>query len=102
MTAPHAVPPVRLLGQALGDASPDLMRHLLTTLINALLSAGADAVCGAEWGQQSPDRGTQRYSQCAGTSSRGSDTQRRTQRGRVTNGLRRRELREHWGLTLVA
>jgi len=41
-------------------ASPDLMRQLLATVINALLSADADAVCGAEWGQPSPDRVTQR------------------------------------------
>jgi transposase-like protein len=36
------------------------MRHLLGTVINALLSAEADAVCGAEWGQASPERVTQR------------------------------------------
>mgnify|MGYP003376098521 CR=1 FL=1 len=60
MTAPHIVDPARLLGQALGDASPDLMRHLLATVINALLSAEADAICGAEWGQPSPDRVSQR------------------------------------------
>jgi transposase-like protein len=34
----------------------DLMRHLLATVINALLSADADAVCGAECGVVSPDR----------------------------------------------
>jgi putative transposase len=60
MTAPHIVDPARLLDQAVGDASPDLLRHLLSTVINALLSADADAVCGAEWGQASPDRVTQR------------------------------------------
>src|SRR5450432_4064137 len=60
MTAPHIVDPGRLLGQALSDASPDLMRHLLTTVINALLSADADAVCGAEYGVSSPDRVNQR------------------------------------------
>jgi hypothetical protein len=60
MTAPHTIDPARLLGQALGDASPDLMRTLLATVINALLSADADAVCGAEYGQASPDRVTQR------------------------------------------
>lgn len=47
MTAPHIVDPAGLLGQALSDASPDLMRELLQTMINALLSADADAVCGA-------------------------------------------------------
>jgi transposase-like protein len=50
------IDPAGLLGQALSDASPDLMRHLLATVINALLSADADAVCGAEYGQVSPDR----------------------------------------------
>jgi len=60
MTAPRIVNPAAVLGQALGDASPDLMRHLLSTMINALLSAEADAVCGAEWGQPSPDRVAQR------------------------------------------
>jgi transposase-like protein len=40
----------------MSDASPDLMRHLLTVVINALLSAEADAVCVAEYGVASPDR----------------------------------------------
>jgi len=56
MTAPHMIDPARMLGQALSDASPDLMRHLLGTVINSLLSADADAVCGAEYGVPSPDR----------------------------------------------
>jgi putative transposase len=60
MTAPHIVDPARLLNQALSDASPDLMRHLLGTVINALVSAEADAVCGAEYGSVSPDRTNRR------------------------------------------
>src|SRR4051812_29828451 len=56
MTAPHIINPAGLLDQALGDASPDLMRHLLSTVINALLSADADAVCGAEYGVASAER----------------------------------------------
>src|SRR5438105_11756366 len=56
MTAPHSLNPARLLNQALSDASPDLMRHLLSTTINALLSAEADAVCGAEYGTPSAER----------------------------------------------
>ena len=60
MTAAHIVDPERLLGEALCQASPDLMRSLLQTVINALLSAEADAVCGAEYGQASPERGAQR------------------------------------------
>ncbi len=56
MTAPHILNPAALLEKGLSDASPDLMRHLLSTVINALLSAEADAVCGAEYGEPSTDR----------------------------------------------
>ena len=50
MTAPHLIDPAGLLGEALSQASPDLMRSLLQHVINALLSADADTVCGAQWG----------------------------------------------------
>ncbi|MET4079661.1 IS256 family transposase [Janibacter sp. UYMM211] len=60
MTAPHIVDPARLLGEALAEASPDLMRDLLRTMINALLCADADAVVGAEYGRPTPGRVTQR------------------------------------------
>lgn len=60
MTASHIVDPERLLREALGQASADLMRHLLQTVINALLCADADAVCGAEYGQVSQSRTAQR------------------------------------------
>ena len=60
MTAARIVDPAGVLGEALSGASPDLMRHLLGTVINSLLSAEADAVCGAEWGQPSLNRVNQR------------------------------------------
>ncbi|MFC8504754.1 IS256 family transposase [Pedococcus sp. NPDC057267] len=60
MTAPHIVDPAGLLGEALAEASPDLMRSLLQSIINALLCADADAVVGAEWGQPTPGRTAQR------------------------------------------
>ena len=60
MTAPHIVDPARLLGEALAEASPDLMRTLLQTMINALLCADADAVVGAEYGRPTPGRTSQR------------------------------------------
>lgn len=60
MTAPHIVDPAGLLGEALSEASPDLMRSLLQSIINTLLSADADAVVGAEYGRPSPGRTTQR------------------------------------------
>jgi len=60
MTALHIVDPGGLLGEALAEASPDLMRSLLQTVINALLSADADAVVGAEYGRPTPGRVAQR------------------------------------------
>ncbi len=42
MTAAHIVDPAGLLGEALAEASPDLMRHLLQSIINTLLSADAE------------------------------------------------------------
>jgi len=60
MTAPHIVDPTGLLGEALAEASPDLMRHLLQSIINSLLSADADAVVGAEYGQPTAGRLAQR------------------------------------------
>ena len=44
------------LHEQLAQASPDLMRGLLTTFVNALLGAEADAVCGAGYGTRSPER----------------------------------------------
>src|SRR5512132_2521121 len=56
MTAPSSIDPARFLSEQLAQASPDLLRQLLTTFINTLMSAEADAICGAEYGARSPDR----------------------------------------------
>ena len=57
MTAgPHDIDPARFLQDQLDQASPNLMRDMLSTFINALLSAQADSVCGAEYGTRDPDR----------------------------------------------
>jgi putative transposase len=56
MTVTSSIDPARLLEEQLAQASPDLLRELLGTFINTLLSADADAVCGAEYGQASPGR----------------------------------------------
>lgn len=60
MTAPHIVDPAHVLGELLTEASPDMMRSLLQTMLNALLSADADAVAGAEYGQPTAGRLAQR------------------------------------------
>jgi putative transposase len=56
MTVRSSIDHARLLEEQLAQASPDLLRELLGTFINTLLSAEADAVCGAEYGATSPDR----------------------------------------------
>src|SRR6187401_3234233 len=60
MTAAPIIDPRQFLDEHLSQASPDLMRELLTTFINALLSAQADSVCGAEYGTRSEDRTNRR------------------------------------------
>ena len=57
MTAPSSIDPARFLHDQLASASPDLLRSMLTTFINALMSAEADAVCGAPYGMQGPGPG---------------------------------------------
>jgi putative transposase len=56
MTAPSSIDPSAFLSEQLAQASPDLLRQLLTTFIDTLMSAEADAVCGAEYGQRSSER----------------------------------------------
>jgi putative transposase len=56
MTVTPSIDPARLLEEQLAQASPDLLRELLTTFINTLMSAEADAVCGAAYGTTSPER----------------------------------------------
>jgi len=60
MTANTSIDPAVFLHEQLAQASPDLMRELLSTFINALLSAQADTVCGAVYGTRNPDRVTSR------------------------------------------
>ena len=56
MTVPPSIDAARLVEEQLAQASPDLLRELLTVFLNTLLSAEADAVCGAEYGTTSADR----------------------------------------------
>ena len=60
MTASPSIDPARLLSEQLAQASPDLLRELLTTVINGLMAAEADAVCGAEYGTRSEQRTNRR------------------------------------------
>ena len=60
MTVDPSIDPARMLEEHLAQASPDMLRELLGSFINTLLSAEADAVCGAEYGVASPERTNRR------------------------------------------
>jgi transposase-like protein len=60
MAAPHNVDPAALLEQHLQGASPDLVREMIATFANAMMSAQADQVCGAGYGERSPERTNRR------------------------------------------
>jgi transposase-like protein len=56
MTAPDSLPLPALLEDNLASASPDLLRAMVTTFAEALMSAEADAVCGAGYGMVSEEQ----------------------------------------------
>ena len=45
------------LRKQLEEASPDLLRVMVKDFAEALMSADADAVCGAGCGERTPERG---------------------------------------------
>jgi putative transposase len=60
MTNPHHIDVEKMLAGELARASPDLLRGLLSMFIQALMSAEADALCGAGYGERSTARSNRR------------------------------------------
>lgn len=60
MTVMPSIDPALFLDEQLAQASPDLMRQMLSTFINTLLSAQADSLCGAEYRSRAPERTNRR------------------------------------------
>jgi putative transposase len=52
--------PVAWLGKHLEEADTDLLRELVRTFVEQLMGAQADALCGAAYGERSPDRTNRR------------------------------------------
>ena len=48
--------PAQLLEEHQQGATPDLLREMIATFANAMMSAQADQVCGASWGERSEER----------------------------------------------
>ena len=56
MTAVPSIDLTQFLDEHLAQASPDLLRQMLATFAEALMSADAEARCGAGYNQRSQDR----------------------------------------------
>jgi putative transposase len=56
MTASESVDPAGLWREQIESASPYLLRAMVKTFADALTSAEADAMCGAGYGERSPER----------------------------------------------
>jgi transposase-like protein len=56
MAAKPSIDPAQFLHEQLATASSDLLREMLSTFIGALMPAEAETLCGAEYGERSPDR----------------------------------------------
>jgi hypothetical protein len=56
MTATPSIELPTWMAEQLSQASPDLLRQMVQIFAEALMSADADAVCGAAYGQRSTER----------------------------------------------
>lgn len=53
---PNSIDLPTFVSEQLERAEPDLLRTVLSTFVQALMSAKADAICGAGYGERSPER----------------------------------------------
>ncbi|GAA3113078.1 hypothetical protein GCM10020001_035110 [Nonomuraea salmonea] len=56
MTADNSVTPERWLAQQIETGDPDMLRSMVKTMAETLMSAEADSLCGAAYGQRSDER----------------------------------------------
>src|SRR5256714_2574126 len=56
MTTPKSMDPAQFLREQADTAGPDVLRAMVKTFADALMSAEADALCGAPYGQRSGER----------------------------------------------
>jgi transposase-like protein len=53
VTAPKSMNPAEFMREQAASASPDVLRDMVKTFADVLMSAEADAICGAAYGQRS-------------------------------------------------
>src|SRR5947207_14406071 len=56
MTAPKSMDPAQFLREQAASADPDVLRAMVKTFAEVLMSAEADAICGAPYEQRSDER----------------------------------------------
>lgn len=56
MAAGPTMDPAVWLNKQLEQASPDLLRQMLATFVAQVMGVEVDAICGAGYGERSPDR----------------------------------------------
>ncbi len=56
MTRIQPIDPGKPFAEQLAATSPDLLREMLSTFVQSLMSAEADAMCGADYGERSERR----------------------------------------------
>ncbi len=56
MTRIEPIDPGKSFAEQLAATSPDLLREMLSTVVHSLMSAEADAMCGADYGERSQQR----------------------------------------------
>ncbi len=57
---PNSIDLPAFMAEHLQRAEPELLRSMLSTFVQALMSAEADAICGASYGERSPERSNSR------------------------------------------
>src|SRR3954462_1613640 len=53
---PNSIDLPAFMAEHLERAEPDLLRSMLSTFVQALMSAEADGICGASYGERTPER----------------------------------------------
>ncbi|SDI23764.1 Transposase, Mutator family, partial [Sinosporangium album] len=56
MAANNSVNPAAWLAKQIETGDPDMLRSMVKTMADALMSAEADTLCGAGYGERSDDR----------------------------------------------
>ena len=87
---PNSIDLPAFMAEHLQRAEPDLLRSMLSTFVQALMSAEADAICGAGYGERSPGRTNSRNGYGPGTSTPAparSRSRSRSSRGLLLPGL---------------